>query len=295
MTPKRLSAIITATFLGAGGLGAGLVLSLGGGQRPIGQDLSPAGAQASYAYYRSIAKRFSDQGGQSYGSMMGAGNGPITGSGDYGWMMGQYGYNWMMGGSRAPGWMMGRLLPPFATRDNRDMGRAMGDLFANAPGPRVSPPAAAELGHDVPPGATVNRAANTVTFASQDVSFAVIASPSMPAEDFEVAGLVDPAIVVPLGARVQVELVNADRDMAHGFVVSDQGAQGSWMPMMTASPAFSGSALWFLGEATSAGMHAGTVSFAASTPGTYSYICPVPGHAQEGMAGIFVVRGPPVH
>ncbi len=43
----------------------------------------------------------------------------------------------------------------------------------------------------------------------------------------------------------------------------------------------SGAALWFLGEVTAAGMHTGTLSFTAS-PGTYQYLCPVPGHTQEG-------------
>jgi rusticyanin len=293
VTRNRLGVIITAAVLGAGGLGAGLAFSLGGAEDPIAQGLKPASTKASYTFYLSIAKRFSGQGGQGYGPMMGGGYGSIVGGGGHDWMMGQSGYDWMMGGSRAPGWMMGGSLPSSVTRGYRDMGRAMGALFANAPGPRVSPPATAKLGVGVPSGATVNKTANTVTFAGQKVSFAVIASPSMPAEDFEVAGLTDPTIVVPLGAQVQVELVNADGDMAHGFVVADQGAQGSWMPMMTAAPAFSGSALWFLGEATSTGMHAGTVSFAASRPGTYSYVCPVPGHAQEGMAGIFVVQPSP--
>ena len=61
------------------------------------------------------------------------------------------------------------------------------------------------------------------------------------------------------------------------------------MPMMTAQPAFTGSALWFLGNPTPAGMHAGTLTFTASTPGTYHYLCPVPGHAQKGMTGVFAV------
>jgi plastocyanin len=65
------------------------------------------------------------------------------------------------------------------------------------------------------------------------------------------------------------------------------------MPMMTARPAFAGSALWFLGNHTSAGMHAGTLSFTASTPGTYRYLCPVPGHAQKGMTGTFIVTATP--
>jgi plastocyanin len=79
--------------------------------------------------------------------------------------------------------------------------------------------------------------------------------------------------------------------MAHGVVITAKGAAATFvMPMLTAAPAFSGAALWFLGEATPAGLHEGTVSFTASTAGTYEYLCPVPGHAQEGMLGSFIVQ-----
>jgi nitrite reductase (NO-forming) len=61
------------------------------------------------------------------------------------------------------------------------------------------------------------------------------------------------------------------------------------MPMMTSRPAFTGSALWFLGNPATAGMHAGTLTFTAATPGAYHYLCPVPGHAQKGMTGPFTV------
>ena len=59
--------------------------------------------------------------------------------------------------------------------------------------------------------------------------------------------------------------------------------------MMTSTPSFAGSALWLLGNPTAAGMHTGTLSFTATTPGTYRYLCPVPGHAHEGMTGTFIV------
>ncbi len=37
-------------------------------------------------------------------------------------------------------------------------------------------------------------------------------------------------------------------------------------------------------------MHTATLTFTAITPGIYQYLCPVPGHAQEGMAGAFIVK-----
>jgi len=148
----------------------------------------------------------------------------------------------------------------------------------------------AALGSQVPAGASINRAARTITFTTANVSLVVLASPSMPAESFRIAGMTDPAISVPAGARVTIELVNADADMAHGLVIMPAGAARSAMPMMTAAPSFTGAALWFLGEPTAAGMHAGTIIFTATTPGGYQYVCPVPGHAREGMAGTFTVR-----
>ncbi len=186
------------------------------------------------------------------------------------------GYSWyrsMMGGS-----------------DGSDPGTVMGSLFANAPGPRVSAAEARRLGTQVPAGASVNRADRIITFTTATVNLAVLASPSMPAESFRIAGLTDPTISVPAGAHVTIELVNADSDMAHGLVIMPAGAAGSAMPMMTAAPSFPWAALWFLGNPTAAGMHAGTLSFTAASPGSYQYLCPVPGHAREGMAGTFTVR-----
>lgn len=58
-------------------------------------------------------------------------------------------------------------------------------------------------------------------------------------------------------------------DTAHGLVVTASGARSSWIPMMTARPAFADSARWFPGNPTAPGMHAGTISFTTDTPGTY--------------------------
>lgn len=273
-TPGRLqrhrwAVALAAGLAGAAGLGTGLALSLEGpGPSPASSTTVP------YGYYQSVVGRYGP------GSMMGGG---------YAWMRGRAGYAWMMGGADAPAWMRGQQLPGFMMGGGSDPGAVMGRLFADAPGPRVSPTEAARLGGTVPAGATVDRAARRLVFAASSVHLVVLASPSMPAENFRIAGMTNPTVVVPEGARVSFELVNADADMAHGLVVTAAGRGSSSLPMMTAVPAFSGSALWFLGEATSAGMHTGTLSFTANRAGSYEYLCPVPGHAEEGMAGGFVV------
>lgn len=86
---------------------------------------------------------------------------------------------------------------------------------------------------------------------------------------FRIAGLVDPTIAVKPEPRVKMEVINADKATSHGMVVTASKANSSWMPMMTANPAFGGSAVWFLGEPTSADMHASTISFTASAHGSY--------------------------
>ena len=188
--------------------------------------------------------------------------------------------------------MRGGRLPAAMMGNNTDMGQFMGRLWADAPGPRVSAATAAGLGTQVPAGARVNKATRTVTFTTTSVRLAVVASPAGgPDETFRIAGMVNPKITVLAGARVSVQVVNADPDTAHGLVVTASGAGSSWMPMMTARPAFPGAALWFLGNPTSAGLHTGTLSFtAAGTSGSYQYLCPVPGHARDGMTGTLTVR-----
>jgi plastocyanin len=171
-----------------------------------------------------------------------------------------------------------------------DPGQVMGALFANAPGPRVSAAQAAGLGSQIPVGATLDRAANRITFTGTSVRLTVLASPADgPDETFRIAGLTDPAITVPVGAEVSIEVINADPDTAHGLVVTADGGTTSPMPMVTARPAFPGSAVWFLGNPTPSGMHAATLSFIATTAGSYQYLCPVPGHTQKGMTGTFTV------
>jgi rusticyanin len=294
MTRNRISVLAGAAVLAAAGLGTGVAIAACGSPGQPAPLASPpaaasravpaaAGSPAAYAgpgynWYRSMMS------GYYGGTMMGGGSSD-------GWMMSQAGYQWMTGGAGAPGWMRGSTLPAgMMGTGGTDPGTVMGTLFASAPGPRVSPAAARQLGGQVPAGASIDRAARTITFTTTNVSFVVLASPSMAAESFRIAGMTDPSVSVPAGAHVTIELINADDDMAHGLVIMPAGAARSYLPMMTAAPAFTGSALWFLGKPATAGMHAGTLAFTATTPGSYQYLCPVPGHAAEGMTGTFTVR-----
>jgi len=284
MTRKRISVLAGAAVIAAAGLGTGAAIAASSSpSQPGVASASPGPAAASagpgYSWYRSMMSGY-----YGSGTMMGASPG--------GWMMSAAGYQWMTGGAGAPGWMRGGSLPGamMGTSAGTDPGKIMGSLWANAPGPRVSTARAATLGGQVPAGARADRAANTITFTATTIRVTVLASPSGgPDETFRLAGMTNPAIVVPAGARVSIEVINADPDTAHGLVIT-AGTAATWMPMMTQRPAFTGSALWFLGNPTPAGMHAGTLTFTAATPGTYRYLCPVPGHAREGMTGAFTIK-----
>lgn len=281
MKRTRLAAAIGVAALAAAGLGGGAAITACGSSAQAPAAASTPG-NSTYSYYRSMMGRLDPSSSGSSG-MMG-------GTSSRSWMMGATGYRWMMGGLAAPAWMRGSALPGFMMGTSSDPGKIMGALFAGAPGPRVSPTQATRLGSQVPAGATVSRTQNTITFPGASVRLTVLASPpGGKDETFRIAGMTNPTIAVNAGARVSIEVINTDSDTAHGLVITASSATSSWMPMITARPAFTGSALWFLGNPTSAGMHTGTLSFTASTPGTYRYLCPVPGHAQQGMTGTFIV------
>jgi rusticyanin len=275
MTRKRIGVLAGLAVIAAAGIGVGVAAAVSGPSGRPAAAGTPAGA--GYSWYQSMMSR------NYSGSMMGGSPGS--------WMMGRQVYQWMMGGTSAPGWMRGGRLPgSMMMGGTTDPGQLMGKLWAGAPGPRVGAAQAIRLGSQIPAGASINRAANTVTFAAASVHLVAVASPAGgPDETFRIAGLVNPAITVPAGAKVSIEVINADPDTAHGLVVTASADTSSPMPMMTSQPAFPGSALWFLPNPTAAGMHTGTLTFTASTPGTYDYLCPVPGHAQKGMTGLFTV------
>jgi len=185
-----------------------------------------------------------------------------------------------------PGGMMGGMAGGDA------MGQMMGRVLAGVAGQPVSQSEATALGNATPGGATVDRAANRITFQTPNVQFAALASPSDgPDMTFRIAGLADPTIVVPRGATVTVQFVNADSDTSHGWLLTAAQPPFSFMAMMGAPVVFPGAFAPPLGDPTSAGLPSETFSFTASAAGTYTYLCPVPGHAAQGMYGTLEVTG----
>lgn len=153
----------------------------------------------------------------------------------------------------------------------------------------VTPSQIRILGNQVPAGASISKSANQITFSGTSVSFVVESVPANnPDMTFRIAGLINPTVVVPNGARVSVEFINADSDEAHGWLVTSERAPFNFG--QSNDPTIPNAAAGLIGDPTPAGHGAITFTFQASPRGTYSYICPMPGHAQMGMHGTFVVR-----
>jgi nitrite reductase (NO-forming) len=82
-----------------------------------------------------------------------------------------------------------------------------------------------------------------------------------------IAGKANPTLHVPLGAVVQINLVNGD-GATHDLTVSDFGAKSNQVNGKGAST---------------------SIVFRANKKGEFNYICSLPGHVQAGMIGKIVV------
>ena len=94
--------------------------------------------------------------------------------------------------------------------------------------------------------------------------------------------------MLPAGAHVTIELINADAGMPHNWLLTTAQPPFGSMGMM-AAPVALGAATDTLPEATTSAMPTTTITFDAATPGRFTYLCSVPGHAEAGMYGTVVV------
>lgn len=67
------------------------------------------------------------------------------------------------------------------------------------------------------------------------------------------------------------------------------GERGWPRQVAAQAPGISGAFSGLIGDPTASGQGASTFSFQAGPAGRYEYICPMPGHAQMGMHGAFIV------
>jgi len=136
-------------------------------------------------------------------------------------------------------------------------------------------------------GAIINRKANTVTYRNQSVTLVALASPhGKPNMTWEIDGLVNPTVVVSSKAQVRVTLVNTDWGYLHGVEVTTTPPPYPFMSMMAINTDF---LLTPLPQRTTKALPSAqydtTSGLLNLRAGTYYYLCPVPGHAQQGMHG----------
>jgi plastocyanin len=181
--------------------------------------------------------------------------------------------------------------PPAASRtaaSSVDLGSIWGRAFQERATAHEPLAAAKAQANATPAGASVNRATNTLAFAGATVSVTIVANPPNGRDmAFRIAGLENPTLVVRQGARVTVRFVNGDSDSAHGWLLLDPMVKTA--NTVHGPRAFPDAYAPILGDPTTAGQPLETVTFTATTPGTYIYECPVPGHAGMGMRGSFNV------
>lgn len=139
--------------------------------------------------------------------------------------------------------------------------------------------------------ARIDRRAGTVMYRTKRVRLVALASPEGgPDMTWNIDGLVNPTVVVPRGAHVTVDFYNADADHAHGWELTATAPPYRFMTMMYAAVVQPGAFAMPVHAALPMRWYGRTVHFTAFTPGTFYYLCPVPGHAEKGMYGKLVVR-----
>ena len=176
--------------------------------RPRILPVPAASAGPGYTWYQSMMSG-------SYGGMM-MGGGPAGG-----WMMSQAGYQWMTGGTGAPGWMTGGTLP----------GRMMGARRWHRPREDHGPPVggrpraagqrrAGRRARRPGPGRRPHRPGGWHHHLHhRTVRLTVLAArPAGPTRHSASRAWSTPPSSCPAGAQVSIEVINADPDTAHGLV-----------------------------------------------------------------------------
>lgn len=131
----------------------------------------------------------------------------------------------------------------------------------------------------------------TITYASTEVDLVVLGAPgNRPGMFWQVDGLVNPTVVVPAGASITVHFADDDPGHSHGFEVTTAAPPFPKMAMMASRVAAPGALIMPVPAPRGGSWYGATIRFRAPRPDVYHYLCPVPGHARQGMWGTLTVR-----
>ena len=175
------------------------------------------------------------------------------------------------------------------------MGGGMMGGYGWQGGPPISYLDASQMLQHTVREAQVDKDKNQVTFTGQRIDIAIAAvQPGFPDTSFEVAGLVNPTIVIPAGSLVSITFINMDygEGMAHGLSITPIPPPYPVFSMMGAPQTLAG--IPVLAPRQLQDVHRslyaeGSVTFPAPPPGEYYYLCQYYNHASKGMYGRFLV------
>ncbi len=144
--------------------------------------------------------------------------------------------------------------------------------------------------------AHIDKAKNQATFTGDRIEIAMAAvQPDFPDTTFEVAGLVNPTIIVPAGSTITINFINMDygSGMNHGVVITPDAPPYPVLSMMGMSNYFVGIPVLPPRQSEDAQKSLypeSSVTFQAPSSGTYYYLCQYYDHASKGMYGRFIVK-----
>lgn len=140
----------------------------------------------------------------------------------------------------------------------------------------------------------VTKSGGTVSYHTKAVTLVALGAPgNRPGMYWQIDGVDGPhgpTLSVPAGATVTVDLADGDPGHPHGVELTTASPPYDRMAMMEGSIATPGAFVMPLPPPKGNLWYAATVTFESPAPGTYHIICPVPGHAQQGMWATFIVR-----
>ncbi len=138
---------------------------------------------------------------------------------------------------------------------------------------------------------SVHHEGHTLYYRSAHVTLVALGAPgSRPGMYWQIDGIVGPTVSVPARATITVDFANGDPGHPHGFELTTAAPPYPRMAMMVGQVAANGAFVMPVPAPQGNLWYATSTSFAAPSPGTYYIICPVPGHAQQGMWSKFIVR-----
>lgn len=137
----------------------------------------------------------------------------------------------------------------------------------------------------------VTRDGSLLTYRRTQVALVALGAPgNRPGMYWQIDGVDSPIVSVPAGSTISVNFADGDPGHPHGFELTTAAPPYPRMAMMAGRIAARGAFIMPVPPPKANQWYAANATFQAPPPGTYYIICPVPGHAQQGMWAKLVVR-----